>query len=453
VAGQRNRARVPLWFGATSFMIYNRRAANCNRQLLMQRWAKPLGGAYPALFLLLAINLFNYIDRQILAAVEPDIRASFFSANDVNAMTKTGFLGVAFFVTYMVSAPILGLLADRISRWLIIGSAVILWSLASGGSGLAATFAILFATRIFVGIGEGGYGPAAPTILSDLFPIETRGRIMAIFCAAIPVGSALGYVIGGLIGAHLGWRWAFYLVTPPGLLLGLLCFWQRDPRVTADRLAQKSPRRSIRDYIRLFRTRSYLINCVAMTLMTFVQGGLGFWASAYLRYRNQSPDVGMTIFGLITVVAGLVATLLGGVIADKLRPRFRGSYFWVSGIGMLLACPFFIATLYIPFPAAWVTMFVAIFFLFLNTGPSNTALANVSLPAVRATAFAANIFTVHALGDVQAFWLLGYIGGHTNMHKAFLFVSGIILLSGVAWLIGVKYLPADTAAVETGGTT
>jgi MFS family permease len=366
-------------------------------------------------------------------------------------MTKTGLLGDAFFVTYMISAPILGLLADRISRWIIVGSAVILWSLASGGSGLAATFAILFATRICVGIGEGGYGPAAPTILSDLFPIEIRGRIMAIFCAAIPVGSALGYVIGGVIGAHLDWRWAFYLVAPPGLLLGLLCFWQRDPRVTAHHLVQESPRRSLRNYLRLFRTRSYLINCVAQTLMTFVTGGLGYWVSAYLEFRNQSPAMSRTIFGLITVVAGLISTLLGGIVADKLRPRFAGSYFWVSGIGMLIACPIFIAALYIPFPAAWVAMFFAIFFLFLNTGPSNTALANVSLPAVRATAFAVNIFVIHAFGDVQAFWLLGYIGGHTNMHVAFLFVSGIIFISGLAWLIGAKYLPADTAAAETTG--
>ena len=419
----------------------------------MQSVSKKLpSGARTALLLLLVINLFNYIDRQILAALEPDIRTTFFAASDVNRMTKTGLLGVAFFVTYMISAPILGLLADRFSRWIIVGIAVILWSLASSASGLAATFWILFATRIFVGIGEGGYGPAAPTILSDLFPIETRGRIMAIFCAAIPVGSALGYVIGGLIGVHLGWRWAFYLVAPPGLLLGLLCFWQRDPRVPANHLAQRTSRRGISDYLNLFRTRSYLINCIAMTLMTFVIGGLGFWVPAYLRYRNQSPAVGVTIFGLITVVAGLVATLLGGVIADRLRSRFPGSYFWVSGIGMLIACPIFIVTLYIPFPAAWIAMFLAIFFLFLNTGPSNTALANVSLPAVRATAFAANIFVIHALGDVQAFWLLGYIGGHTNMHVAFLVVSGIIFASGLAWLLGVKYLPADTAAVENAGT-
>ena len=430
-------------------MIYNRRAANCNRQLFMQTRTRPSSAAKTALLLLLGVNLFNYIDRQILAALEPDIRATFFAADDVHAMTKTGLLGDAFFVTYMISAPILGFLADRFSRWIIVGSAVILWSLASGGSGLAATFAILFATRVLVGIGEGGYGPAAPTILADLFPIETRGRIMAIFCSAIPVGSAIGYVIGGLVGAHLGWRWAFYLVTPPGLLLGLLCFWQLDPRVAADHLAQKSPRRGVHDYLNLFRTRSYLINCIAMTLMTFVTGGLGFWVPAYLRYRDQSPAVGMTIFGLITVVAGLVSTLLGGVIADKLRSRLPGSYFWVSGIGMLIACPIFIVALYIPFPAAWVAMFLAIFFLFLNTGPSNTALANVSLPAVRATAFAASIFVIHAFGDVQAFWLLGYIGGHTNMHVAFLFVSGIIFLSGLVWLIGVKYLAADTAAVES----
>jgi len=415
----------------------------------MEFLRKSVSGARTALFLLLGINLFNYIDRQILAALEPDIRATFFAPGDVNAMWKTGLLGDAFFVTYMISAPMLGFLADRISRWIIVGCAVILWSLASGGSGLAATFTILFATRIFVGIGEGGYGPAAPTILADLFPIEIRGRVMAIFYTAIPVGSALGYVIGGVVGAHLGWRWAFYLVTLPGLLLGLLCFWQRDPRVSEHHLAQESARRGIGDYLRLFRTRSYLINCVAQTLMTFVTGGLGFWVAAYLRYRNQSANVGMTIFGLITVVAGLVSTLLGGIIADRLRSRFAASYFWVSGIGMLIACPLFIATLYIPFPAAWITMFLAIFFLFLNTGPSNTALANVSLPAVRATAFAANIFVVHAFGDVQAFWLLGYIGGHANMHVAFLFVSAIIFASGVTWLFGVKYLPVDTAAVES----
>ena len=405
--------------------------------------------ARTALFLLLGINLFNYIDRQILAAVEPQIRATFFAPNDPNAMLLTGTLATAFLATYMISAPALGWLADRFSRWVIIGIAVILWSLASGASGLAATFGILFATRIFVGVGEGGYGPAAPTVLSDLFPLATRGRVMAVFCAAIPVGSALGYVLGGLINQHLGWRWAFYLVTPPGLLLGALCFTQRDPRVR-DVGGKERRRATLADYAKLFRTRSYVLNIVAQTAMTFVLGGIAFWIPAYLQYRHQ-PASGTVIFGAITVVAGLISTLLGGALADRLRKRYPGSYFAVSGIAMLFAFPLFLMMLFTPFPAAWLFLFGSVFFVFFNTGPSNTALANVSLPSVRATAFALNIFVIHLLGDAAAPPLIGAIAGHYNMKIAFMFVSAVMLVAAAAWLAGIKYLAADTAAVEAAG--
>ncbi len=403
-------------------------------------------GAKTALALLLAINLFNYIDRQVLAAVEPEIRDAFFSPNDPNAMAITGALGSAFLISYMLTAPILGWLADRFSRWIIMGLSVIFWSLASGASGLASSYRMLFHTRIFVGIGEGGYGPAAPTVLADLYPLEKRGRILALFCAAIPVGSALGYVVGGAIGAHFGWRWAFYVVTPPGILLGLLCFLQRDPRAVAGVRAERV-RAGWEQYRELLRTRSYVLNCLAQTAFTFALGGLGFFVAAYLRFRGL-PDSQRAYFGLITVVAGLSSTLLGGWLADRLRARYPGSYFLVSGVGMLLAFPFFLAALYIPFPAAWFFMFAAIFFAFLNTGPSNTALANVARPSVRATAFALNILVIHLLGDVAAFPIIGYIGGHTNMNVAFLVVGFMMLLAGIIWMIGTRFLGADTEAVE-----
>jgi MFS family permease len=412
----------------------------------MEQRGKALSGASTALWLLLGINLFNYIDRQVLAAVEPDIRATLFAANDVNAMAKTGALGTAFLITYMLTAPALGWLADRFSRWIIIGSAVILWSVASGASGLAATFFALLLTRVFVGIGEGGYGPAAPTVLADLFPLATRGRVLAVFCAAIPVGSALGYVFGGLINEHLGWRWAFYLIAPPGLLLGLLCFFQRDPRARGITPPERQ-RASLDDYIALFRTPSYVLNCVAQTAMTFAIGGIGFWVAAYLQFRGQPPSA-TKFFGVIIVVAGLVSTLLGGWLGDRLRTRYAGSYFLISGLGMIVAFPLFVMMLFTPFPAAWFLMFAAVFFIFLNTGPSNTALANVAQPNVRATAFALNILVIHFLGDGPAFPAIGFIAGHTNMNVAFLFVSVIMLVAAIAWLMGVKYLPADTAAVE-----
>ncbi|HEX4629331.1 MAG TPA: MFS transporter [Chthoniobacterales bacterium] len=405
-------------------------------------------GARVALGLLLAINLFNYIDRYVLAAVEPNIRAAFFAATDPNAMYRTGLLAPAFLFTYMIAAPILGFLADRFSRWLIVGVCVILWSFATAASGFAATFVALFATRIFVGIGEGGYGPAAPTILSDYFPIAKRGRIMAIFCGAIPVGSALGYVLGGIINHQLGWRWAFYLVAIPGILLGLFCFFQKDPRRLNQAVAAEKRGASLRDCLAVFRNRSFMINCAAQTAMTFALGGLAYWMAAYLIFRKQAPELATPIFGGITVVAGLLSTLLGGFVADRLQKRFSGSYFLVSGLGMLLAFPLCIAMLFAPFPLAWVFLFGSVFFVFLNTGPSNAALANVVAPKIRATAFAVNILIIHLFGDALSPPLLGAVAGHYDMTKAFLVVSAAMLISGTIWLFGMKYLAADTAAVE-----
>ncbi len=405
-------------------------------------------GAQKALLLLLAINLCNYIDRYVLAAVEPSIRRAFFAIDDPNAMAMTGALAPAFLATYMIAAPALGWLADRFSRWLVVGVCVILWSFATAASGFATTFFALLLTRVFVGIGEGGYGPAAPTILADYFPVEKRGRIMAIFCAAIPVGSALGYVLGGVINAQLGWRWAFYIVAIPGLILGLLCFLQTDPRAR-DGLRAERKRAGKEDYLSLLRTRSFVFNCAAQTAMTFALGGLAFWMPAYLIFRKQPAEVAVPGFGAVTVVAGLLSTLLGGFLADRLQKRFTGSYFLVSGAGMIAAFPFFIATIYTPFPWAWICLFLAVFFVFLNTGPSNAALANVAPPKIRATAFALNILIIHLFGDAFSPPLLGFVAGRSSMNVAFFIVSIAALISGIIWLMGMKFLAHDTAAAGT----
>src|SRR5205085_4383150 len=201
------------------FYLYNPFISLCNRVMTNEQKS----GARTALALLLAINLFNYIDRQLLSSVEPEIRHTFFGSDYAHAMEKTGWLAPAFLVSYMISAPIFGWLADRTSRWIIIGAGVILWSLATAASGLAGTFMFLLITRLFVGVGEGAYGPAAPTIIADVFPLLRRGHAMSFFYVAIPVGSALGYAIGGFVASHWNWQTAFFVVAPPGLLLGSGC--------------------------------------------------------------------------------------------------------------------------------------------------------------------------------------------------------------------------------------
>jgi len=432
-------------------------------------------GARSALVLLLLINLFNYLDRYVLAAVVRPIKLTFFGesglAGQDGVLTAVmnwfehrlgfkpedaliGLLGTAFMVVYILMAPVFARMAERRSRWLIVGASVLLWSLASGASGLAGTFAALLLTRCFVGVGEAAYGPVAPTVIADYYPVKVRGRMMAWFYMAIPVGSALGYVFGDWVtktlfaGRPEGWRWSFYLVVAPGLFLGVWSLFMRDPqRGQADLTKPSNTARSrYRDYLILLRTPSFVLCTLGMAAMTFAMGGIAFWMPYYLESRGGPPS-STKVFGAMTALAGVVATLLGGFAGDKLRRRFPGSYFLVSGAAMLAGFPVFLAVLYldVPFLWLWVLIFLTCFCLFFNTGPTNTIIANVTHPTIRAAGFALCIFVIHALGDVISPVIIGLLNDKFHdMNKSFLIVSMAFLIAGILWLWGARYLARDT---------
>ncbi len=436
------------------------------------RSASAISGARLGLALLLAINLFNYIDRSVLSAVLEwiDREPGFFAAGSTVVhfrdwfehafgfpprMACLGLLTSAFMVMYMVAAPVFGRLAERYPRWVLVGIGVTCWSLASGGSGLATAFGVLLFTRCLVGIGEAAYGPVAPTVISDYFPIKIRGRVLAWFYMAIPVGSALGYVLGETVAkSGLGWRWAFYLVVVPGLILGTLSFFMRDPRRgAADAVTPSAPKAvPWRDYLVLLRTPSYVLCSLGMTAMTFAMGGVAVWMPYYLEKLGNQPGLTkspVALFGILMAASGLAATLLGGIVGDRLRRRFPGSYFLVSGLAMLTGFPIFIAFFYTPFPFAWVLLTLGCFCLFFNTGPTNTILANVTHPSIRAAGFALNIFIIHALGDVLSPLVIGILSDRFTMRTAFLLMSVMFIISGVLWLWGMRYLQADTERATT----
>src|SRR5437867_9012264 len=184
-----------------------------------------------------------------------------------------------------------------------------------------------------------------------------------------------------------------------------------------------------------------------MTAMTFAMGGIAFWMPRYIfKVRGwEAKGTVNILFGAIVVVAGLGATILGGWLGDRLRARFAGSYFLVSGLALMLGFPMILLVLWAPFPLAWIFVFLACFCLFFNTGPTNTILANVTHPSIRASAFALNILIIHALGDVISPLIIGAItdASGQNMNLAFLLVSALILVGGVLWLWGARYLEAD----------
>ncbi|HEY2784467.1 MAG TPA: MFS transporter [Fimbriiglobus sp.] len=483
-------------------------------------------GANAALALLLSINLFNYIDRQVLSAVLPklELDARLFSPTDHWLEFKLGLLTSAFLVSYTLLSPVFGWFGDRSRRWLVVGIGVTIWSLASGASGLATGYFMLLATRCLVGIGEAAYGPVAPSMLSDLYPIASRGKIMALFYMAIPVGSALGFVIGGLVEKHFGWRSAF-LITLFGLIPATLCFFMREPARPGGVTKSAGP-----GYLAVMKElksiRSFVLCCLGMTATTFMLGGVATWTPRYVFQREAKfevttaafgkleelrtttgdpvvpPEVvdklrsldgtgekgyaetkadllaklgeedlkqyggriyeaattadSITLvavnfrFGMIVVIGGLSATLLGGWAGDWLRAKgVRGAYFHAAGWTTIVAWPFYAASLFVPFPYAWGMLFFAVFFLFFNTGPANTILANVTRPSIRATAFAINILIIHMFGDVISPPLIGLIAGFSDLHTAIFLVSLSIPVGGILWVLGAKHLDADTAKAES----
>lgn len=427
----------------------------------------PWPGRWYALSILLAANLLCYADRYVLSAVVPGLRQDIFSdpeqyaapikfliqvmqpllgSNPENAMI--GLLNMAFMVTYMIGAPLFASL--KWHRWYIVGFGLILWSIASGASGLATTFGALILTRCLVGVGEAAYGPIAPTLISDMFSPKVRAQAMSFFSIAMPIGSAIGFAVGGLlVASSLGWRWAFYLAVPPGLLIGLLCFWMRDPKHKQMSDARKPTWKERRAQIGVFlRNKSFAYNMWASTAMTFAMGGVAFWIPSYIiEYRGVGdPEFVNLLFGGILVVAGMGGALAGGWVSDRFNQRDQGAYMKTSALAMLGTLPCTIAMLYVPFPLAWVFLSLAVFFLFFNTGSIAAIITNVTAPAVRASAFALSIFVTHALGDVFSPFIIGAIADGTggNMNIAFLAVSLAVAIAAALWWRGARYLAADS---------
>lgn len=394
--------------------------------------------AVAILVVLTSINFVNYLDRYVLFAVlEPMSRE--LGLRD----SQSGLLGTAFILVYAVASPGLGMLGDRISRKKITAVAVTVWSLATVGSGLAQDYPTLFAMRALVGVGEAGYAAVAPAIIADLFRPEVRGRKLAYFYLATPMGSALGYLVGGAVAEAYGWRSAFFVAGAPGLLFAAIVLLLPEPQRGAlqeegdDAVVPTTLVASVRH---LFRSPAWRLNTAGTTLMTFALGGLGAWMPTYLeRHHGMSTgDAGMG-FGAISVVGGLVGTLLGGWLGDRAQAKGAGGYFKVSGFGLLLGAPL---ALLLPFQSTVAMTFAVAFgaelLLFLNTGPLNAALV-ASVPAtMRARAVAVNVLVIHMLGDAISPPLMGLVSEQWSLGIAIGLTAIPIAIGGALLLVGSR---------------
>jgi MFS family permease len=381
------------------------------------------------------VNLFNYLDRNVLAALLESLKRSELHPSD----TQLGFLTTGFIVVYVITSPIFGTLGDRGKRPRLIAWGVGIWSVATALGGVVRNFGSLFAARAMVGVGEAAYGTVSPALLSDYFPVEKRGRVFSVFFAAIPIGSAAGYVLGGLIDHRFGWRAAFFVAGLPGLALAWMVSRLVDPpRGAQDGTVAHAPiaKAPLASYAELLRNVPYVLTVLGYAAYTFALGAIAVWMVSFLERERGLPRIEASVqFGAIVVVTGFVGTFFGGWLGDRLLPRFRESYLWVSGISALAAVPF-----------AWVAftsrdrtvyttaMVIAEILVFMSTGPVNSAIVNLVAPGQRATAVALSILGIHVLGDVPSPPLIGYISDKTSLGHAMLILPFAFALSGLIWI-------------------
>jgi predicted MFS family arabinose efflux permease len=395
------------------------------------------------LAVLTGLNAFNYLDRFITAPVLPLIIVSLHLSD-----AQAGSLQTVFILVYSLACPVSGLLGDRAKRLHIAAAGVALWSLATFASGLAASFAWLALARAVVGIGEASYTVVTPLLLSDHYPPARRGRALSIFYAAIPVGSALGYVLGSQIGARFGWRPAFFVAGGPGLVLALALFLLREP--PRGRFDEKSrPTTSLRETIEaLLKRPSFFFNMAGQTVYTFAMGGLAAWMPTYFhRARGLGVDRAGTIFGALLVVSGFLGTIVGGQLGDRLARRFPGAHFSLSGWALVASVPFTLLALLSPTPAIyWPALFITLLLSFVNMGPLNAAMVNVLPPDVRARGVGLHTTTIHLFGDALSPILIGVVSDSVGLRIPVLFTGLLLPLAGLVLLIGRRHLVADLAA-------
>jgi len=397
------------------------------------------------------INLFNYLDRYVVSALVESLKHSELALSDANL----GSLMSGFLIVFTLTAPIFGSLGDRRSRTHLIAFAVACWSVATVLSGFAGSFAALFAARASVGVGEAAYVTIVPSLLADYFPRGQRGRVMAIFFCAIPVGSALGYVIGGLIDVHFGWRMAFFVAGGPGLILAALCLGLRDPprgiqdvpsapadaatasvqaAVAPAAFAQSTPATSA-TYLKLLRNKPYVLTILGYAAYTFALGGLAFWMPAFLeRVRGMPRSQATVSFGAIVVITGFIGTFVGGWLGDHYARRSKQAHLWISAMATAIAAPFAWLALTTGSNSLYlVCMIIAQLCMFMSTGPINASIVNLVRPTQRASANALGVFVIHCFGDVPSPWLIGKISDVHSLAQAIKIVPVAILISAAIW--------------------
>jgi MFS family permease len=387
------------------------------------------------LAVLSGLNLVNYLDRNLVAAVGPKLEADL-------GLSDFQFGGVinAFMVGYFLTSPIFGALGDRLRRRELIALGVAVWSIATAASGMMRTFLTMLGMRFIVGVGEASYATLAPTIIDDLAAPESKNRWLSVFYVAIPVGSALGYLLGGYLEHAYGWRSVFFIAGGPGLALALLALVIEEPkRAVREKDSALAKNGTLETWGQLFSIPLYRNAVIGYTAQTFALGGFAAWAPSYLyRQLHMDLEVANFWFGLVLVVTGLLATFVGGQVGDRWPGEDRArANLRVCAVTTLVSVPFAVACFLAGSPVAFfASIAIAEFAIFMATSPINVVILQGVPVGLRASAMALSIFAIHLLGDLISPPLIGRISDAWTLQGAMFVLPVALAVAAGAWWWG-----------------
>jgi MFS family permease len=349
------------------------------------------GYAWYALGLLTIVYVLNFLDRTLIYLLFTPIKAEMHLTD-----TQLALLGAtSFAIFYTLLGVPFGRLADRVSRKHLIAGGLAIWSLFSGLTGFSHDFWGIFLCRVMVGVGEATLGPAALSLLSDYFPPRVRATVQAVYSSGIAIGAGVAFLFGGQIAQAYGWRWAFYLLGFPGLFFAVLVLLLKEkPRGQTETAA---PAYTRKDWRVLFTSRPLVYLYLGYALFGLAANSLSIWGVTFFTRVHQLDLATIGWWGgILSIVAGVPGTVLGGYVADRLRRRGRGGRMLFSAYAALLAIPCWLALLFNN--SLWLLLvanFVLLALSLIWLGPAAADVHEIAGPQLRGLGIGIYFFAVN----------------------------------------------------------
>ncbi len=391
--------------------------------------------------------MFDYADRMVVNSMFTSIQKDWFITD-----TQCGWLVSVIYLTIGILTFPISILVDRWSRTKTIGLMAIVWSLATAVCAFTGNYIQLFMARIFIGFGEAGYAPGGSALISGMYPMEKRSKMMGLWNSSIPLGSAIGVTMGGIIAQSLGWKHAFGIVAVPGLIIAILFLFVNDYKTVDLSFIDKNNKKikmGKKDMIREFIAKpSVIYTYFGMAAVVFVTTAMIVWLPKFFETGNKlEPKIAGTLAGFVMMLA-LIGAPLGGFLIDRWRktePRARLLFPAISTFisALLLFIAFFI--LKGNGQIAVLFLFGVIIMTFIAGAAAVTQ--DVIHPGLRATSYAIAVAVQNLLGSFTAPIILGKVSDLYDIKTAMAILPFVLLIGAFLFYIGSRYYIQDMSKV------